>query len=92
MRIVQITPGSGGSFYCENCLRDAALVKAFAARGDEALLVPLYLPILGEEVEGAGAQPVFFGGINVYLQEKWPGFARLTPSRPSPATSTTSNS
>lgn len=77
MRIVQITPGSGGSFYCENCLRDAALVKAFAARGDEALLVPLYLPILGEEVEGAGAQPVFFGGINVYLQEKWPGFARL---------------
>ncbi len=24
MRIVQITPGSGESFYCENCLRDEA--------------------------------------------------------------------
>ncbi len=76
MRIIQITPGSGGSFYCENCLRDTALVKAFAARGDDALLVPLYLPILGEDVEAAAAGPVFFGGVNVYLQEKWPVFAR----------------
>ena len=30
MRIVQICPGSGDNFYCENCLRDAALVKARA--------------------------------------------------------------
>jgi len=28
MRIVQITPGSGDNFYCENCLRDVALVRA----------------------------------------------------------------
>ena len=28
MRIVQITPGSGDKFHCENCLRDVALVKA----------------------------------------------------------------
>jgi len=28
MRIVQITPGSGDNFYCENCLRDLALVTS----------------------------------------------------------------
>ena len=32
MRIIQITPSAGNSFYCENCLRDAALAKAKAYR------------------------------------------------------------
>jgi glycosyltransferase involved in cell wall biosynthesis len=35
MRIVQITPGTGGSFYCDNCLRDVALVKALRKKGHE---------------------------------------------------------
>ncbi|MHC4336510.1 MAG: hypothetical protein ACYSTG_00970 [Planctomycetota bacterium] len=35
MRIVQITPGTGGSFYCDNCLRDVALVKALRKKGHD---------------------------------------------------------
>ena len=78
MRIIQMTPGSGGSFYCENCLRDNGLVKALGALGHDAVMLPLYLPILGEETDVAATGPVFFGGINVYLQQK-SGFFRRAP-------------
>jgi glycosyltransferase involved in cell wall biosynthesis len=73
MRFVQITPGSGDSFYCENCLRDLDMVQAMQARGLDVVMVPLYLPI-----RGAGDTPIFFGGVNVYLQQKLPMF-RKTP-------------
>ena len=33
MRIVQLTPGSGDNFYCENCLRDLTLVRAMQRGG-----------------------------------------------------------
>jgi glycosyltransferase involved in cell wall biosynthesis len=78
MRIVQITPGSGDSFYCENCLRDAALVKAMRSRGHDVLMVPLYLPLQIDKGERVSNAPIFFGGINVYLQQK-SGFFRKTP-------------
>jgi glycosyltransferase involved in cell wall biosynthesis len=78
MRIVQITPGSGDSFYCENCLRDAALVKAMRSRGHDVLMVPLYLPLQVDKSEQISNAPIFFGGINVYLQQKL-GFFRKTP-------------
>ena len=45
MRIVQITPGSGDNFYCENCLRDVALVRAMRNLGHDVLMVPMYLPL-----------------------------------------------
>ena len=78
MRIVQITPGSGDNFYCENCLRDAALVKAIRSRGHDVLMVPLYLPLQVDKSEQISNAPIFFGGINVYLQQKL-GFFRKTP-------------
>jgi glycosyltransferase involved in cell wall biosynthesis len=78
MRIVQITPGSGDSFYCENCLRDAALVKAMRSRGHDVLMVPLYLPLQVDNAEPVSNAPIFFGGINVYLQQKSSIF-RKTP-------------
>lgn len=78
MRIAQITPGSGGSFYCENCLRDVALVKALRAEGHDAFTVPMYLPVLVDEPGFQQASDVFFGGINVYLQQVVPLF-RHTP-------------
>jgi len=70
LRIVQLTPGAGDSFYCENCLRDSGMVKALRRAGHDVTMVPLYLPPLadapGETLE---ATEVFFGGVNVYLQQ-----------------------
>ncbi|MHC4435161.1 MAG: glycosyltransferase family 4 protein, partial [Planctomycetota bacterium] len=78
MRIVQITPSAGDSFYCENCLRDATLVKAMLKLGHDVLMVPLYLPVQIEESASAHVSPIFFGGLNVYLQQK-SGLFRKTP-------------
>lgn len=78
MRIVQITPGSGDSFYCENCLRDAALVKAMRNLGHDVLMVPMYLPLQADRDQAVSNAPIFFGGINVYLQQKSALF-RKTP-------------
>ena len=78
MRIVQITPGTGGSFYCDNCLRDVALVKALRRQGHDVLMVPMYLPVQTDKDRQVGEAPIFFGGINVYLQQKT-GFFQRTP-------------
>ena len=78
MRIIQITPSAGNSFYCENCLRDAALAKAIIKLGHEGLSVPLYLPLPGEQSSTEDVSPIFFGGLNVYLQQK-STFFRKTP-------------
>lgn len=78
MRIVQITPGAG-RMYCGACLRDNALVAALRKLGHAAMMAPLYLPLtLDEEDQSAGA-PIFFGGINVYLEQQW-GFFRHAPA------------
>jgi hypothetical protein len=78
MNIVHITPSAGDSFYCENCLRDAALIKAMMKTGHDILSVPLYLPLSVEESDLVTKAPIFFGGINVYLQQK-SSFFQKTP-------------
>lgn len=78
MRIIQITPGSGDNFYCENCLRDLSLVRAMHRAGQDILMVPLYLPLNLDAAPPAAQGPLFFGGINVYLQQKLDVF-RKTP-------------
>ncbi len=76
MKIVQICPSAGDRFYCENCLRDAALVKALRKLGHDVLMVPLYLPLAADQTEPLSNAPIFFGGINVYLQQKLALFRR----------------
>ncbi len=78
MKIAQLTPGSGDNFYCENCLRDVNLVKAMRDQGHEVLMIPMYLPVSSEDTETVSNAPIFFGGINVYLQQKM-DFFRKTP-------------
>jgi len=78
MRIAQILPGVGDTSTCINCLRDAALLQEFRKLDHEVLIVPLYLPFRPEGQEPAGQAPIFFGGINVYLQQK-SVFFRKTP-------------
>lgn len=77
MRIVQITPGSGDQFYCENCLRDTSLVRALRGQGADVVLVPMYLPLSLDGDNSLERTQVFFGGINVYLQQKFGRFGRL---------------
>ncbi|MFC1838233.1 glycosyltransferase family 4 protein [Thermodesulfobacteriota bacterium] len=78
MKIIQITPGSGDNFYCENCLRDQALLRTLNSQGHEVTMVPLYLPIRLDSPKVSMDTPIFFGGVNVYLQQKL-GLFRKTP-------------
>lgn len=77
MRILHCTPGTG-SFHCGSCLRDHALTKALRQRGHDALMVPLYLPPVLDDITNEDQVPVFFGGINAFLQQKLSLF-RKTP-------------
>jgi hypothetical protein len=76
MKIIQITPGSGDNFYCENCLRDLEMVKALRSQGHDVLMVPLYLPLQIKKDEGVANAPIFYGGVNVYLQQKFKVFQK----------------
>jgi glycosyltransferase involved in cell wall biosynthesis len=77
MNIVQITPGAGG-MYCGGCFRDNALVGALRKSGHAVVMVPLYLPLTLDEEDNSAGAPIFFGGINVYLQQK-SAFFRKAP-------------
>ncbi len=74
MKIVHIVPGSGGTFYCQNCLRDSDLIKSLNTLGHETHLVPLYLPPGIGNTEISGDVPIFYGAINLYLREKFPAY------------------
>ena len=76
MRIVYITAGAAG-MYCGSCMRDNTLVAALVRQGYDALLVPTYTPIRTDE-DDVSQPRIFFGGINVYLQQKL-GLFRWTP-------------
>jgi glycosyltransferase involved in cell wall biosynthesis len=72
VNIAILTPGTG-SYYCGACMRDNALAKALHAAGHEVSLLPMYLPLqLDEEQLPTADNPIFFGGINVFLQQKLP--------------------
>jgi glycosyltransferase involved in cell wall biosynthesis len=57
-------------------MRDAALAKAIIKLGHEGLSVPLYLPLPDEQSSTKDVSPIFFGGLNVYLQQKSALFRR----------------
>lgn len=76
MRILHLTPGTG-SFHCGSCLRDNALIKALRAHGHDAMIVPLYLPMITDADDAGEGAPVRVGGISLYLQHKMPFFHRL---------------
>jgi glycosyltransferase involved in cell wall biosynthesis len=72
VNIAILTPGTG-SYYCGACMRDNALAKSLNAAGHEVSLLPMYLPLqLDESQLPTADSPIFFGGINVFLQQKLP--------------------
>ncbi len=76
MRITQIIPGSGGSFYCGNCLRDSKYVQALRDLGHEVIKVPLYLPVF-DDARDLNDVPVFYGAVNLYLKQQFPFFRHM---------------
>ena len=56
--------------YCGNCFRDNALVAALRGAGHEVTMIPLYLPFTLDEENQASDTPIFYNGVNVYLEQK----------------------
>jgi glycosyltransferase involved in cell wall biosynthesis len=56
--------------FCGNCFRDNALVAALRHQGHSVLMVPLYLPLTLDEEDQSRGTPIFFNGVNVYLEQK----------------------
>ena len=76
MKFHFLIPGTG-NFFCGTCLRDHTLVRELCLQGHEVTVLEMYLPHVLEEVAHARG-PLFFGGINCYLQPKFP-ISRKTP-------------
>ena len=79
MKIVHIIPGSGGTFYCQNCMRDNDLVKSLMALGHDIYMVPMYLPLSIDKDDQPDDIPIFYGAINMYLKDKFPLY-RFAPN------------
>ncbi|MFY9152267.1 MAG: glycosyltransferase family 4 protein [Prolixibacteraceae bacterium] len=76
MKIAHIIPGSGGSFYCGNCMRDSKYIRALKDLGHQVIKVPLYLPLF-EDAHDLDEVPVFYGAVNLYLKQQFPIFRHM---------------
>lgn len=77
MKIVYVIPGFGGSFYCQNCISSLDLVRGLRENNHEAVFASMYMPLRTDmPVEPDG--PIFYGAINVYLEQRFP-FLRHMP-------------
>jgi glycosyltransferase involved in cell wall biosynthesis len=74
-RIAIITAGAA-DMYCGSCLHDNALAREVHHMGVDVQLIPTYTPIRTDETN-VSLRRVFFGGINVYLDQKVPLYHRL---------------
>jgi len=76
LKVVYLTAGAAG-MYCGSCMHDNSLARAMIARGVDTLLVPTYTPIRTDE-QDVSTDRVFFGGVNIYLQQLAP-WLRFVP-------------
>ena len=68
LKIGYLTAGAAGMI-CGSCMHDNTLARALLALGHDVQLIPLYTPIRTDE-EDVSLHRVFYGGINMYLQQK----------------------
>jgi glycosyltransferase involved in cell wall biosynthesis len=73
--IAYLTSGAAG-MYCGSCMHDNSLARALQGIGWDVQLIPTYTPIRTDE-KNVTIDHVFFGGINVYLQQKIPVFRHI---------------
>ena len=76
MKVAYITAGAAG-MYCGTCIYDNMVATVLKKQGHNVALIPTYTPTRTDEAN-VSMDRVFFGGINVYLQQKL-SFFRHTP-------------
>lgn len=76
MKVAYITAGAAG-MYCGTCIHDNMVATILKKQGHNIALIPTYTPTRTDEAN-VSMDRVFFGGINVYLQQKLSIF-RHTP-------------
>ncbi|MEO8497115.1 MAG: glycosyltransferase family 4 protein [Planctomycetota bacterium] len=74
-KIAYLTAGAAG-MYCGSCMHDNTLASALTRLGVDVQLIPTYTPIRTDE-EDVSIDQVFFGGINVFLEQQVPGYRFL---------------
>lgn len=74
-KIAYLTAGAAG-MYCGSCMHDNTLASALTRLGVDVQLIPTYTPIRTDE-EDVSIDQVFFGGINVFLEQQIPGYRFL---------------
>ena len=67
MKITYIAAGAG-QMYCGACARDMNLINGLMELGHDVTVIPLYTP-LRHDGQLPETTPVFYGGINVFLQQ-----------------------
>jgi glycosyltransferase involved in cell wall biosynthesis len=67
MKIAYIAAGAAG-MYCGTCLHDNTLAAALKRQGHDVTLIPTYTPLRTDE-EDVSIDHVFYGAINVFLQQ-----------------------
>src|SRR6187399_2280660 len=77
MKILSITAGAAG-MYCGSCFRDNAMAAELIRRGHDVTLMPVYTPTRTDETNVSNTRQVLFGGISVYLQQRF-GLFRALP-------------
>lgn len=75
MRIAYIAAGAA-DMYCGSCLHDNTLAAALQKMGHEVALVPTYTP-MRTDAPSVSLDRVFFGALNVYLQQKAAAFRHM---------------
>jgi len=70
MNVAYLAAGAAG-MYCGSCMRDNRLAATLIQQGKNVALVPLYTPLRTDETD-VSRGPIYYGGINVYLQQ-WAG-------------------
>jgi glycosyltransferase involved in cell wall biosynthesis len=76
LKITYLTAGAAG-MYCGSCMNDNTVARGLIDLGVDVQLLPMYTPIRTDE-DDVSENQVFFGGINVYLQQRIPLF-RFVP-------------
>jgi glycosyltransferase involved in cell wall biosynthesis len=75
MHLAIITAGGAGMF-CGSCMHDNTWARALHRANIEVSLIPLYTPIRVDE-ENQTSAPIFYGGINTYLNDHYSFWRRI---------------